>query len=144
LVGATVTSYLLERSRVTSHELGERAYHIFYQLLKDADTQPLLKDCALAGNKFSYASEAPLAQDEGMLSNVLDALTAIGVKPNTVKSLLQVLASILHVGNIEFEDVDVPGKGTVAQVSSDSAKSDFVKTAARLLCIDPGALVQVF
>src|SRR6202008_1254129 len=36
LRGATVQSYLLERSRVPSHEPGEGMYHIFYQLLAAA------------------------------------------------------------------------------------------------------------
>ena len=32
IIGATLESYLLERSRITEHAEGERGYHIFYQL----------------------------------------------------------------------------------------------------------------
>ena len=32
IIGATLESYLLERSQITEHAEGERGYHIFYQL----------------------------------------------------------------------------------------------------------------
>jgi hypothetical protein len=34
LVGASVETYLLEKSRVTAHSMGEGSFHAFYQLLK--------------------------------------------------------------------------------------------------------------
>lgn len=37
LVGASVETYLLEQSRVTSHVQGERNFHVFHQLLSCAD-----------------------------------------------------------------------------------------------------------
>ena len=35
LVGAAVTTYLLEKTRVCDHHPGERAYHVFYDMLGD-------------------------------------------------------------------------------------------------------------
>ncbi|RLN89329.1 hypothetical protein BBJ28_00019182, partial [Nothophytophthora sp. Chile5] len=55
LVGAQCETYLLEKTRVISHERGERNYHIFYQLLHGAaeaerDALALGDDCP----RFAY------------------------------------------------------------------------------------------
>ena len=60
--------------------------------------------------KFAYATEAPNPLDDGMFAKVVDALTAIGIPYDMQACLCHVLASVMHVGNVEFADADVPGK----------------------------------
>lgn len=66
IFGASVNTYLLERSRVTYHVSGERTYHVFYQLVHGADKK-LRKKLKFDGDaKFDFLTpKAPGARGGG-------------------------------------------------------------------------------
>ena len=57
ILGATIETYLLERSRITSHQTGERAYHIYYLLLHGlSKAKRKSMGLSLGPSAFAYAS----------------------------------------------------------------------------------------
>ena len=64
LKGATVRSYLLERSRVVAHEGGERNYHIFHIISNAHKASEELKNLKLEGGAASFKYLLPLHPKE--------------------------------------------------------------------------------
>ncbi|KAF0719159.1 Aste57867_1249 [Aphanomyces stellatus] len=103
LVGAKCKTYLLEKTRVISHEHPERNYHIFYQVIDSGD---IAKDLFLdpAAN-YRYIGEKSTAMIEGQsdaqhFNITADRLSLIGFDHNAQMDLYKTLAGILHLGNI--------------------------------------------
>ncbi|XP_046723178.1 unconventional myosin-Vb isoform X2 [Silurus meridionalis] len=107
IIGANMRTYLLEKSRVVFQAEDERNYHIFYQLCASA-SRPEFKDLALtSAEEFTYTSLGqnifiPGVNDDVDLQKTRDALTMLGVKENHQMNIFQIIASILHLGNVEI------------------------------------------
>eukprot|EP00835_Amoeboradix_gromovi_P000223 NODE_8_length_47770_cov_0.334354.p1 type:complete len:1329 gc:universal NODE_8_length_47770_cov_0.334354:37749-41735(+) len=108
IVGAKMSTFLLERSRIVYQPANERNYHIFYQLVKG---------CALAERKSLYlnnVSDLNYIKTCPTIDNVNDqqeftltqqAFSQIGISVAMQWKVFQVLAGILHLGNIKFGHV---------------------------------------
>ncbi|XP_029371529.1 unconventional myosin-Vb isoform X2 [Echeneis naucrates] len=107
IIGANMRTYLLEKSRVVFQAEDERNYHIFYQLCAAAMT-PELQDLSLASAAdFTYTSMGENIFIEGVndateLMKTREAFSLLGIKESSQTSIFRVLASILHLGNIEI------------------------------------------
>lgn len=139
ITGASISNYLLEKTRIAHQVEGERNYHIFYQLLASTDS-PLLEGLGLEGGSrlFNYLgnrdSDKSTINDAADFANTCECLTQIGVSQEDQKALFGLVAGVLHLGNVQFEEKGEdgePGHSEHAKVQDDSVAS--FKKACELL-----------
>jgi myosin heavy subunit len=124
ILGAEIVNYLLEKSRVVTQAPGERSFHVFYQLCEGASHEIRAKFCINNASEFSYLRKSGCFSIEGVkdaieFEHLLKSLDRIHFSSSEIEDLLRVLATILHLGNISFEDKGNDSSG----ISSESPLS---------------------
>ena len=111
--GCIIQDYLLELSRISFQAKGERNYHVFYQMVSAALSNPELKKSYLLepAKNFSYLNQSGCYElddvnDCEMYEKLCLAFQVLEIPPELVNGLFQVLSAILWIGNLEFEDTD--------------------------------------
>ncbi|KAJ2570407.1 hypothetical protein IW140_002307 [Coemansia sp. RSA 1813] len=119
--GTKVVAFGLDRWRVTHVQPGERTFSVFYYLLHGSTSAERQQWQFRHGGDeswFRYLSaekqsgkSAPLAKAmlspnhyAGMMDQLRTALRACGIRERQQHAIFQVLAAIVHLGNVEFAD----------------------------------------
>jgi len=136
VLGIQMAEYLLERARVVEQREGERNFHVFYYLFSSPNcsaydlTDPSAYGALTGGlwpdNAARYAEMCKALQDERFSMEDISGLESI-------------LASILHLCNIEMIDGKDDGIAYLVEKSKVSLAS-----AARLLQVNPEQLEASF
>ena len=144
IVGGNLISYLLEKSRVVHTSKGERGYHIFYQLCKGGSKEQIEALHLNDYKKFEYLKKGSCfdvddIDDAEEFKNVCSAMSKCGIQEDMQSKMFSILASILHLGNIKFEDKESSSGGEdYGKVTQDTTKD--LNVAAILLGISPKLL----
>ncbi|KKF93534.1 Chitin synthase 8 [Ceratocystis platani] len=111
LIGAKLLDHRLERSRITDVPTGERNFHILYYLLagiSDAERSHLgLDSPASAPMRWKYLGH-PTQMKVGIndaegFTLFKNALKRLEFPRSEVAEICQILAAILHIGQLEFQ-----------------------------------------
>ena len=115
ILGCSNVSYLLEKTRVVGQESGERNYHIFYYLLVGApkkmrqelgfeNTESTVPE--LCCQPYHYVNQSGTCvnnkSDVDKYNSIASSFTTLGFDPKTIISMHQIIASLLHLGNVTF------------------------------------------
>ncbi|KAM9847121.1 unconventional myosin-XIX isoform 2-T2 [Aulostomus maculatus] len=102
LVGASVQTYLLEKTRVAYQPANERNFHIFYQMLKGASSEQRKEWRMPQGQHFDWLPNAKKTVEEDCFQETVEAMITLGLHAERQRQIFRILAGILHLGNVNF------------------------------------------
>uniref|UniRef100_A0A671YNA1 Myosin XIX n=1 Tax=Sparus aurata TaxID=8175 RepID=A0A671YNA1_SPAAU len=126
LVGASVQTYLLEKTRVACQPANERNFHIFYQMTKGATDEQRKEWKMSHGQRFAWLPNSEKTVEGWSLFLIfMHRITFI------LHIALQILAGILQLGNVNFSSSSDESQ----TCDLEELSKDFLQRAAELLCV---------
>ncbi|KAI3384530.1 hypothetical protein SNEBB_003598 [Seison nebaliae] len=142
VIGTKIEEYLIEKTRVITHESSEKNYHIFYlmfaglseeeRLNKFFLTQPenyniLRSRTELDESNLIFDSDMERKKCFALFHSQLKIMSNVGFTNEEVQMVLSILSAILHLGNIEFDTISSPATSryrTIDPISDTDSISD--------------------
>lgn len=140
--GARIQQYLLEKSRIVCQAADERNYHVFYCMLAGMQTDELQR-LGLGRDVRSYdylanGSQVCEGRDDAMqYAQIRSAMKVLMFADQEIAQIMQLLAALLHLGNVHFQAQEVNNLDTCRLLNESPARQ-----AAHLLNVQPSQLIE--
>lgn len=126
LVDAGIQTFLLESSRVVVHGDRERTYHIFYEMLQGLSKDDMQEFHLVKESKYRLLhNEEALSgveqKDKKNFEQLCRGLETLGLTEDSIHSYFQVLAGLIHLGDVPMHDVETD---LASRASGDDPDSD--------------------
>ncbi|WVR04387.1 hypothetical protein IAU60_001389 [Kwoniella sp. DSM 27419] len=142
LEGLKTIEYYFERSRVSqTPSSGERNFHIFYYLVSGVlgEEKSFLKlEDASSYRYLQSRVRRTGMNDRQKFEQLKQAFKVVGLSNRLVAQICQLLATILHIGNLQFESGGEQHEGAIV------TDFDLLSTIAEFLGVSPEALADLF
>ncbi|TMW63803.1 hypothetical protein Poli38472_002744 [Pythium oligandrum] len=129
LVGATIQTYLLEKVRLAYQAESERNYHIFYEIVAGASSEERERWQLMDPSEFHYLNQSTCVQrkdgvnDAEQFQLLKNAMNVMGFSVEDMESIFQTVAMLLHLGNLEFEEIDHGSGVDGSKIAEECAES---------------------
>ncbi|XP_062308701.1 unconventional myosin-If [Osmerus eperlanus] len=138
--GGKISNFLLEKSRVVSQNENERNFHVYYQLIEGASDHQKEALGLMTPDYYYYLNQSGTYKVDGTNDSkdfqetcTMEAMQVIGIQDGYQSQALQIIAGILHLGNISFVE-----EGNYGKVES----TDLLAFPAYLLGVDQNRLQE--
>eukprot|EP00644_Phytophthora_capsici_P014889 jgi/Phyca11/554791/estExt2_Genewise1Plus.C_PHYCAscaffold_650075 len=106
MLGASISTYLLERVRLVSQGKGERNYHIFYEMCGGSSSSERQELALRDIREYEYLNQSECYErldgvdDAESYQVTRRAMSSIGMSPDEQLNVMKIISAVLHFGNV--------------------------------------------